>query len=234
MFSMTDSLISAPLPASLLSADTTMATQAPKDSALSGGHRTITPSVLYFGTPVGVVSTLNADGTTNLAPISSYWALDNLLVIGLGSTGHTAQNLRSRPELVLNLTSAEHWETVERLGRLTGANPVPAEKRPGARFEADKFGAAGWTPLPSTTVSPARVADLPVHLEAAVPQIHDEADGLSVVLARCTAVHVLDELTVPGTSHVNPEKWSPLIYNFRHYFTLGSRHGIAGHADIQQ
>lgn len=231
---MTDSLVPAQFSAPMFRTEAPTPAQASKDPTFLGRHRKITPSVLYFGTPVGIVSTLNADGTTNLAPISSYWALDHLLVIGLGSTGQTAENLRARPELVLNLTSAEHWETVELLGGLTGANPVPPEKRTGARFEADKFGAAGWTPIPSAAVTPERVAELPVHLEATVTRLHDEEDGLSVVFARCTAVHVLDEFTVPGTSHVNPEKWNPLVYNFRHYFSLGTRHGIAGHADIQK
>jgi flavin reductase (DIM6/NTAB) family NADH-FMN oxidoreductase RutF len=31
------------------------------------------PAVLYFGTPVVLVSTMNEDGTTNVAPMSSCW-----------------------------------------------------------------------------------------------------------------------------------------------------------------
>ncbi len=34
-------------------------------------HVTITPSILYFGTPVVLISTENLDGTPNLAPMSS-------------------------------------------------------------------------------------------------------------------------------------------------------------------
>ncbi|MEO3745051.1 hypothetical protein [Plantactinospora sp. B5E13] len=41
----------------------------------SGTHLTIRPRIWYFGTPVVLVSTENADGTANLAPISSAWAL---------------------------------------------------------------------------------------------------------------------------------------------------------------
>jgi flavin reductase (DIM6/NTAB) family NADH-FMN oxidoreductase RutF len=37
--------------------------------------RTIEPKILYFGTPVALISTLNEDRSTNLAPISSLWAL---------------------------------------------------------------------------------------------------------------------------------------------------------------
>jgi hypothetical protein len=38
-------------------------------------HRTIEPAVLYVGTPVVLVSSLNPDGSANLAPISSLWFL---------------------------------------------------------------------------------------------------------------------------------------------------------------
>src|SRR5580704_2526100 len=37
--------------------------------------RTIEPKIPYFGTPVALISSLNEDGTTNLAPMSSFWAL---------------------------------------------------------------------------------------------------------------------------------------------------------------
>jgi hypothetical protein len=30
---------------------------------------------------------------------------------------------------------------------------------------------------------------------------------------------------VPGTDHVDPAAWNPLIYNFRHYFGLGHELG---------
>ena len=33
------------------------------------------PSILYFGTPVLLISTLNEDGTVNAAPMSSAWWL---------------------------------------------------------------------------------------------------------------------------------------------------------------
>ena len=34
-------------------------------------HIVSEPSILYFGTPVVLISSLNADGTANLAPMSS-------------------------------------------------------------------------------------------------------------------------------------------------------------------
>jgi flavin reductase (DIM6/NTAB) family NADH-FMN oxidoreductase RutF len=36
-------------------------------------HQTIEPTILYFGTPVALISTLNEDGSANIAPMSSAW-----------------------------------------------------------------------------------------------------------------------------------------------------------------
>jgi hypothetical protein len=112
-------------------------------------HLAITPSILYFGTPVVVRSTLNSDGITNLAPISSAWALDDLFVLGLGANGHTAANLRDLPEVVLNFPWAHQWAQIEQLGLLTGADPVPRDKPVNCRYEADKFAVVGWHPVAS-------------------------------------------------------------------------------------
>lgn len=38
-------------------------------------HAVIDPAILYFGTPVVLVSSANADGSLNLAPMSSAWWL---------------------------------------------------------------------------------------------------------------------------------------------------------------
>lgn len=53
-------------------------------------HITIEPSILYFGTPVILLSTLNDDSYPNLAPMSSVWWLGWNCMIGLGAKGHTA------------------------------------------------------------------------------------------------------------------------------------------------
>lgn len=80
-------------------------------------HLTIEPSILYVGTPVELISTENGDGTFNLAPMSSAWALGDVVVLGFGRDGQTAHNLQRRPELVINFPSPELWESVERIMR---------------------------------------------------------------------------------------------------------------------
>src|SRR5580658_1183413 len=107
--------------------------------------RTIEPKILYFGTPVALISSLDEDGTTNLAPMSSFWALGGTLVLGLLDETKTAENLDRHPECVVNLPSPDMWKMVEKLAPLTGKNPVPDIKAKQFRFEPRKFEAAGLT-----------------------------------------------------------------------------------------
>ncbi len=111
--------------------------------------RTLEPKILYFGTPVALISSLNEDATTNLAPMSSFWALGWTLLLGVLDETKTAENLARHPECVVNVPSPDLWPKVEKLAPLTGKNPVPAIKANQFRFEADKFKAADLTRLPS-------------------------------------------------------------------------------------
>ncbi|CAL9496023.1 flavin reductase family protein [Streptomyces sp. Tu 3180] len=185
-------------------------------------HRVVRPSILYFGTPVVLLTTENDDGTVNLAPVSSVWALGQHVVLGLGTESQTARNLAERPELVINAASPQLWEHVERLAPLTGADPVPRSKRAVYRHERDKFAAAGLTPAGSDLVRPPRVAECALQLEARVRGTTPGGAGLFLsVECDVLRVHADERIVVPGTHHIDPAVWSPLICNFRHY------HGLA-------
>lgn len=187
----------------------------------SADHVTITPSILYFGTPVVLLSTENEDGSFNLAPMSSAWALGQTLVLGIGVEGQTAHNLRSRHDLVVNLPAPAQWPAVERLAPLTGRTPVPAGKRGTFHYEPAKFAAAGLRPEPSDLVRPPRVADCPLQLEARAARVQADVTGAFLIVeAAVLKVHADPRIVVPGTQHVDPAAWSPLIYNFRHYYGL--------------
>jgi flavin reductase (DIM6/NTAB) family NADH-FMN oxidoreductase RutF len=189
-------------------------------------HLTIEPSILYVGTPVALISTDNGDGTFNLAPMSSAWALGDVVVLGLAEGGRTGANLCHRPELVINFPSPALWPAVERLAGLTGQDPVPEHKRRRCRYEPDKFGAAGLTPIAAELVGPPRVAECPLQFEASAARVEPDTGGdFLIVQAKVLRVHADASVVVPGTSHVDPDAWSPLIYNFRHYFGLGDQLG---------
>lgn len=191
--------------------------------------RTIEPKILYFGTPVALVSSTNEDGSTNLAPISSFWALGWTLLLGLLDETQTADNLARMPECVVNIPSPDMWQHVEKLAPLTGKNPVPEIKANQFHFEPDKFGVSGLSAMPSEVVQPERARECPVHLEAKVVHLHtlsgervNQLGGGIAAEVEVVRVHVANEFVL-GDNHIDPQKWSPLIYNFRHYFRLAEK-----------
>src|SRR6476661_5048007 len=126
-------------------------------------HVTIEPGILYFGTPVVLISTVNEDGSCNLAPMSSAFWLGWRCVLGLAATSKTPQNMTRTGQCVLNMPSAEMAGMVDRLALTTGSDPVPEVKlRRGYRYEPDKFGVSGFTPMASETVRAPRVRECPV------------------------------------------------------------------------
>jgi flavin reductase (DIM6/NTAB) family NADH-FMN oxidoreductase RutF len=165
--------------------------------------KTIEPTILYFGTPVALISSLNEDGATNLAPISSFWVLGWTLLLGLLDETKTADNLRRHPECVVNLPAPDMWEKVEKLAPLTGKNPVPEIKAKQFHFEREKFEAAELTPLESESVKPARASECPVHLEARVRKMHeiggqklDDLGGGVAAEVEVVRVHVASDYVI--------------------------------------
>lgn len=191
-------------------------------------HKTIEPTILYFGTPVALISTLNEDGSTNLAPMSSVWWLGWSCMLGLGQMGQTSANLLRTRECVINLPSEAQVANVDRLAMTTGRDPVPEVKsRWGYRHERDKFGIAGLTPQKSEAVAPPRALECPVQLEGIV---HDARPFGKNVSAHAFEIHVVrlhvdESLLTPGSDparpHIDPVKWRPLLMSFCRFFGVG-------------
>lgn len=189
-------------------------------------HRTIDLKVMYFGTPVVLISTRNPDGTANLAPMSSAWWLNDHCVLGLGNSAQTAANLRRERECVLNLVPSTMVDVVDRLALTTGKPEVsPKKAAMGYEFVPDKFALAGLTEQVSTLVGAPRVAECPVQLECTLEEegpLGAAGSGATVFHVRVQRSHVADELVIPGTHYVDPVGWDPLIMKFCEFFGEGS------------
>ncbi|MCS1352299.1 flavin reductase family protein [Mechercharimyces sp. CAU 1602] len=190
-------------------------------------HKTINPKILYFGTPVVLVSTVNEDGTFNLAPISSAWWMSQSCMLGMSGHSQTVSNLIRTKECVLNLPSADQVREVDQLALLTGKDPVPPYKEKiGYTFEADKFTKANLTPLPAQKVHAARVKECPVQLEATVSHIHSFAQpsALKAIEVKIVRAHIDNSLlTGEAKDHIDPHKWRPLIMSFCEFFSLSEQ-----------
>ena len=199
-------------------------------------HQITQPAILYFGTPVVLISTVNEDGSANLAPMSSAWWLGQRCVLGLSAVSKTTQNLIRNGECVLNLPSDAMAAQVDRIARTTGSDPVPEGKaRRGYRFVQPKFEQAGLTPVGSLVVKAPRAAECPVQMEAVLEDTHPIAAKDPAWRGRSLALHVAirkvhastDILMDGEPDRIDPDKWRPLIMSFQHYYGLraGKVHG---------
>jgi len=203
-------------------------------------HQTITPAILYLGTPVVLVSTVNENGSYNLAPMSSAFWLGWRCMLGFEAVSKSPQNLMRTGECVLNLPSDAQVDAVNRLAYLTGSNPVPPGKaKRNYRFEQEKFGVSGLTPVASETVAAARVAECPIQLEAKLARVNpvmaDEYDysvhersvectleGIVCIEVRITRVHAAPSVLMDGKpNRIDPDRWRPLIMSFQRFYGLG-------------
>lgn len=147
-------------------------------------HLTIYPPILYAGTPVVLIGTLNPDGSPNVAPISSAWWLGWNCMLGFGASSQTPINLQHTGECTINLPSVEQAGHVDRLARLTASNPVPPHKlERGYRYCADKFAASGLTAEPAEKVSAPLICECPLQMEAELSSVHPLTGDASNLIA---------------------------------------------------
>lgn len=195
-------------------------------------HLSIEPSILYFGTPVILISTLNEDGTSNIAPISSVWWLGWSCMIGVDASSKTSHNLLKQKECVINLPSTDNIDAVNALARITGTKKVPLHKKAlGYKTEANKFDIANLTPLDSIAIKPKRIKECPIQLEGMLVQQHDFATTdpkmgvpVNAFEIQIKKVHALESVLFQDQK-VDPNKWNPLIMNFRELYGLTSKLG---------
>lgn len=206
-------------------------------------HVVAEPHILYLGTPVVLISTVNEDGTHNLAPISSVFWLGWRGVLGIAFGSQTTRNLLRTGECVLNLPSVNEVGAVDRIAKTTGRYPVSEFRQAlGYVYEPDKFGRAGMTRVPADTVSASRALECPIQLEAVLAASHgigedsDELRGfLSLIEVRIQRVHVHPDLLMAGhANRIDPDKWSPLIMNFQKFYGLGGQVHASRLADIPE
>lgn len=195
-------------------------------------HTITKPSILYFGTPVVLISTVNEDGSCNLAPISSVFWLGWRCIIGISALSKTTQNLLRTKECVLNLPSVNEVDAVNRLALTTGSNPVPEGKsRRGYRYESSKFEIAGLTAGVPDKVKAAVVSECPVQMEAKLIVAHAVGDDeplqkgkiMSIEL-KIVRVHAEESILMDGyPDRIDPDKWRPLIMSFQQFYSLGKK-----------
>lgn len=147
--------------------------------------------------PIAWVSTLNEDGSANLAPFSFF--------TGAGSDPPMCLIVVSRRGRDDGEIPKDTWRNVARTGEyvihcvpdaLAAAMNVTATDFP---YGVDEFAAAGLTKLASERVAPPRIAEAPVAMECRLDRIHEVGRGrTALILGEILLWHVRDELVVEG------------------------------------
>jgi len=162
--------------------------------------QTISEDAAYFwliGTvvprPIAWVTTLNEDGSTNLAPFSFFMGLGGdppMLAISVsrrhGRPKDTWRNVARTGELVVNLATEE---------LAAAMNATSAE----LDYGVDELALAQLTRVPSERVAPPRVAESPVSMECRLDRLIEVGRGPNaLIIAEVLLWHVRDELVVNG------------------------------------
>ena len=194
-------------------------------------HSIISPAILYFGSPVVLVSSENEDGTDNICAISSAFWLAHRCILGFLASSKTPLNILRTGQCVVNLPDDSMAGPINALASTTGTEHLDAGKIDrGYRYVKDKWTCAGLTPMASDFVRPARIRESPVHMECELVGTHDvmqdlpDRAGFLVVLElRVLRIHVRDEIRMAGTvNRIDPDKWRPMIMSFQELYGLSS------------
>lgn len=142
--------------------------------------------------PIAFVSTVSEAGEPNLAPFSFFMlgGVEPPSVIFCPVRGQggrkkvSLQNVEATGEFVVNLVTRE-------MAEMMNSTAVPSP------VESEKWGISGLTPVASSLVRPARVAESPVQLECRSFQIVEHGQS-SYVIGEVLEAHVATELWHDG------------------------------------
>jgi flavin reductase (DIM6/NTAB) family NADH-FMN oxidoreductase RutF len=144
--------------------------------------------------PIAWTSTLNEDGSANLAPFSFF--------TGVSSDPPTCLICVSRHG---GLRKKDTWLNIERTGEYVIhvvtdalAQQMNATSRP-FPHGVDEIVEAGLTKVPSEIVAPPRIAEAPVAMECRLERIVEVGRaGTAIVIGQILLWHVRDDLLVGG------------------------------------
>lgn len=154
--------------------------------------------------PIAFASTVDAKGNPNLSPFSFFnvFGVNPTTLIFSPSrkgrdntTKDTYENLKEVPEVVINVVT---YGMVEQ----TSLSSTEYDK------DVNEFEKAGFTPIPSERIKPARVKESPVQLECKVRDIietGDQGGAGNLVVCEILLIHV-DEAILDTNGNIDPHK----------------------------
>lgn len=195
-------------------------------------HSTISPAILYFGTPVVLITSENEDGPDNICAISSVFWLGHRCILGFGAENKTTKNILRTGHCVVNLPDDTMGRHINLLATTTGTKDedlTSSKRARNYRYVKDKWACADLTPQKSDLVRPARILECPVQMECELAKGHvlmeDFPDLKGVITAlelKVLRIHIQDHLRMPGyPNRVNPDNLRPIFMCFQELYGFG-------------
>ena len=160
-------------------------------------------SSLITPRPIAWVSTLNDDGSVNLAPFSYFNIFGSRPPLVIFAPGNrpdgtpkdSARNAEQTGEFTVNLVAPEQTETMV----------ATAESLPPGESEVEKL---GLSTVVSSVVAPPRLAEVPAALECRVHSVQRIGQN-RIVLGIVHRAHVDDEIIEPATLRIRQDRHTP-------------------------
>lgn len=160
-------------------------------------------SSLITPRPIAWVSTLNDDGSVNLAPFSYFNIFGSRPPLVIFAPGNrpdgtpkdSARNAEQTGEFTVNLVAPEQTEIMV----------ATAESLPPGESEVEKF---GLSTVASSVVAPPRLAEAPAALECRVHSVQRIGQN-RIVLGIVHRAHVDDEIIEPDTLRIRQDRHTP-------------------------
>lgn len=166
--------------------------------------------------PIAFVSTIDADGTPNVAPYSFFNAFSsnppivvfssNRKVRG-NTTKDTLKNVEEMGECVINIVN---YNMVYQMSLASVEYPA----------NVSEFAKSGLTPIPSDIVKPFRVKESPVQMECKVKEIiklGEEGGAGNLILCEVVRIHIHEEI-LSEKGRIDPYKADLVARMGRHYY----------------
>lgn len=171
----------------------------------------------YYGFPVVLMTTKDSQNKAdNITVISSTWTLGKTIVIGLGLNNKGFLNLKVGSEATFNVADATIWKKIERIAKTTGNSEIPIYKRNADyNYCSDKFNLGGFTRMEGNEVQTVRIKECPIQIETVITDITIRED-FAIVESKIKGI-LVNEQILYDDSHIDVNKWHPLIYKFREY-----------------
>jgi flavin reductase (DIM6/NTAB) family NADH-FMN oxidoreductase RutF len=175
------------------------------DGIFSDNYKILIGSILPR--PIAVVSTLNEDGSNNVAPFSFFTAVSAKPMIvafspmirsSTGELKDTARNIFREKEFVINIVSEK---IIEKINMTSAELP----------YGQDEFIFAGLTPVESEKIKARRVGESLIHFEC-IYRDHlsygDHPGAGQIITGEVVKVHIAEE--VLEGSHIVTKKLQPI------------------------